>query len=227
MSTTANKPENNKPETTKEVLVGFFQQDDKNLEKALTKQELNLDQYSSADLCELKENGGLKVEIPQFTPCTALISKSVSTKNNAIFYSCVIYISNPYKYKISREVFTENAYMQICLDNDLSLEEEELQIPVRVRFVKGYSKKSLSSDKSFYAFECLFPGNDKKLILRDFLNGGDIHLINLLSKKSKEECAEKNIEYFNNRGLKLYILQNSDIDSLNLNDSFWDLYRGD
>lgn len=211
----------------KKELIGFFKQEDKTLEKALTKKELNLDHYSSEDLKATNEKGSLKVKIPQFIACTALITKSVSLRTKAIFYNCDIYVLSPYHHKLSSTLFTELEYTQLCLDNNLDLKVSEIQLPVRVRFVKGYSNESLSTDKSFYAFDVLFPGNEKKLFIRDFLKGGEMHLINLLSKKNYQECLAQQIGCFNDRGFKLYLLDSTEINAINKNKDFWDLYSDD
>ena len=193
--------------------VGFFDQADPLLEAALTTKEIReiIDGIPADEFIRRTERGGLAKVIPQFIYCNAVLSRSVSAKTKRVFYSCKIYISDPFSHTLSSDAFGENDYMRIMLDNDLNMKEAETVIPVRIRFLKGYSDQSLSEDHSFYAIEVIFPGKERKYIIRDFIKGGARSYVNLLSKKDRKYCEEKGIQYFSGAGFKLYLLKDDKV----------------
>lgn len=188
--------------------IGFFDRADKDLERLTPRKDLRLDQYTKEDLWARDENGRMKVKIPQFVYCNAVLSKNISKKTNLVFYNCDIYISNPFHRVLKN--FTESNYIRIMLDNDLNLQNAETIVPARVRFSKGYSQQSLSQDHSFYLMEVIIPGNEKCFVLSDFLTGSDISLISILSKKVEQECIAQGIENFNAKGFKLYYAESDE-----------------
>lgn len=192
---------------------GFFEAELNDLETIVDVRE-ELAKYVAADLCELNEEGFLKIRIPQFRGINAHVTKSLSKKTGMLFYSCDLYINNPLKHHL--EIFDEGVYQDILLRNDfISTEYKEFDIPVRVRFIKGYSEKALSEDHIYYGLEVIFPG--LKRIFREFLKPSEVDRINYLSLKSTEECEKQKIQAWNDA----YRLFRVDDDKLVGN--LWDL----
>lgn len=189
--------------------IGFFDRDDKELERLIPRKELNLEQWSKEDLWAHDDKDRMIINVPQFIPCNAVLSKNISARTKAVFYNIDIYVSKPYHRTLKS--FTEAQFNRIILDNDLNIDSAQTVIPARVRFSKGYSDKSLSDDHSFYLMEVLIPGNSKHLILSDFLSAADYSLISILSKKLDQECLAQGIDSFNSRGFKLYFAESDSI----------------
>lgn len=188
-------------------MTAFFAQEDTSLSSAIPNKEVleQLKGYTFQDLTEIRPDRSMKVKVEQFVPCMCTITKSHSAKTGNVFYTMDVHYSSPLKHRMSSTAFNENVYDQLIMEGDFSLNEAVLNFPVRVRFIKGYSEESLSSDKSFFAIQVLMPSNEeKKMLLFDYISGTEKYLINSASTKSKEECDLKGINYFSGRGFKLY-----------------------
>lgn len=218
MSTTTTATNN----TEEKKLIGFFDQEDSALEKAFTTKEIRtlIDEIPSEEFSKLTDKGYFVKKVPQFIGCNAILSKNISKNTGRIFYSCDLYISNPYHHVMS--TFDENTYMQIMLDNDFDMKASQTMVPCRVRFLKGYSEQALSEDHSFYAIEAIFPSSERKIFIRDFINGGERSYLNSLSKKNYQECLAKGIDCFADRGIQLYLLKDDKVVR-----NLWANYSGD
>ena len=230
---TNNKPTENKPaenaenKEIKTERIEFFSQEDSKLEKLIPNSEVleSVKDYSFEDLIAINEDRSMKIKVNQFIPCMCTISKSVS-KNKSIFYTMEVQLSTPVKHKMSSEAFNENTYNRLILDCDFSSEDPIITFPVRVRFVKGYSEESLSKDKSYLAIQVLIPCNSpRKLIIFDYISGGERNLIDLASVKTREECEKKKISYFSGRGFKLCLAGQEN--SVNMPKNFFESYNSE
>lgn len=230
---TNNKPTENKPaenaenKEIKTERIEFFSQEDSKLEKLIPNSEVleSVKDYSFEDLIAINEDRSMKIKVNQFIPCMCTISKSVS-KNKSIFYTMEVQLSTPVKHKMSSEAFNENTYNRLILDCDFSSEDPIITFPVRVRFVKGYSEESLSKDKSYLAIQVLIPCNSpRKLIIFDYISGGERNLIDLASVKTREECEKKKISYFSGRGFKLCLADQEN--SVNMPKNFFESYNSE
>lgn len=187
--------------------VAFFDQEDKELIEATANKDVleKIKEYTYQDLTEIQVDRSMKVKVEQFVPCMCTVTKSHSAKTGNVFYTMEVHYSSPLKHKMSSDAFNENVYNQLIMEADFSIKEAVLSFPVRMRFIKGYSEESLSPDKSFYAMQVLVPTNaERKMLLFDYITGTEKYLINTASKKTKEECEVKGINYFSGRGFKLY-----------------------
>lgn len=204
-------------EITSEKRIGFLEKEFDTLPRIIDVRE-ELDKYSAEDLKATTDDGKLKVKIPQFRGVNAHITRSVS-KNGSAFFTCDLFISNPIKHRLSSEIFKENLYQRILMINNISFEEAEFDLPVRVRFGKGYSTNAKSADGAFLFIEVVFPGI--KTIYRDFLKPSEVHLINLHSLKTPEECAKQKISPWNSNHYFVGVLDASGFKNL------WDLDQPD
>lgn len=223
---TENKPVENKANTEVKK-IEFFAQEDSKLEKLIPNKDIleKVKDYSFDDLIAINDDRSMKIKVDQFIPCMCTITKSV-TKTKNIFYSMEVQLSTPLKHKMSSDAFNENTYNRLILDCGFSTEEAIITFPVRVRFVKGYSEDSLSDDKSYYAIQVLIPCNSsRKLIIFDYISGGEKILIDLASVKSRKECEEKKIGYFLGRGFKLYLADQEK--SVNMPKNFFESYNSE
>ena len=223
---TENKPVENKANTEVKK-IEFFAQEDSKLEKLIPNKDIleKVKDYSFDDLIAINDDRSMKIKVDQFIPCMCTITKSV-TKTKNIFYSMEVQLSTPLKHKMSSDAFNENTYNRLILDCGFSTEEAIITFPVRVRFVKGYSEDSLSDDKSYYAIQVLIPCNSsRKLIIFDYISGGEKILIDLASVKSCKECEEKKIGYFLGRGFKLYLVDQEK--SVNMPKNFFESYNSE
>ena len=202
------------PETKR---IGFFERDFNSLPKSIDVMD-ELSKYSADDLKATTEDGKLRVKISQFRGVNAHVTRTVS-KSGSIFYTCDLYLSNPIKHRLDSQVFSENLYQRLLMINNISFEESEFDIPVRLRFGKGYSEKVKNADGSFLFVEVIFPGI--KRIYRDFLKPSEIELINLHSLKTPEECAKQKILPWNQNHFFVGVLDASGFKSL------WDLDQPD
>ena len=231
---TENKPntenksaENAENKEIKTERIEFFSQEDSKLEKLIPNKDIleKVKDYSFDDLIAINDDRSMKIKVEQFIPCMCTITKSV-TKTKNIFYSMEVQLSTPLKHKMSSEAFNENTYNRLILDCGFSSEEAIITFPVRVRFVKGYSEDSLSDDKSYYAIQVLIPCNSsRKLIIFDYISGGEKILIDLASVKTREECEKKKISYFSGRGFKLCLADQEN--SVNMPKNFFESYNSE
>ena len=213
-----------KAQIEQDVKRGFFETDGIRLPKGKNHSELKeeISKYSPKQLCDLKD-GKVVVSVPGFRATMARIIQV--KRNDSVYYNCELPINNRLYITLSSKVFGKSEFDDIILANDqLSYNHAINNVPVRIRFGYGKSTNKNASTPEFRCLDIIFPGLDK--VIRHFFSNGDVNRINVLSRKSEEQCKKQGIDPWNPNH-KLYLVSEEQIDISDMGEGSENFYPTD